>query len=213
MGRRRRAIILLLAAGGAGILAVTLIGGYSSSVAESYGRLQPVVILTRGLAPGKAISPRVAAASFEIRKVPERFVPAAALSDPAPAVGMEVIGVLPAGSYLTGPVLRVPESDRPEAPRLGQGRHAVEISVSGAGALAGSGKVDVLVTTDDDRGGGRTLVAARRVPLISVGQDGRSEVGPGLTEVTLGLTRSQAIRLVDAQTFARRITILPPAGG
>ena len=119
---------------------------------------------------------------------------------------------MPAGSYLTGPGLMVPGSDRPKRRPLGHGRHAVEISVAGAGALSGGGKVDVLVTTDNDRGGGRTLVAARRVPLISIGRTGQSEAGPGLTEVTLGLTRGEAIRLVDAQTFARRITVLPPAG-
>ena len=89
----------------------------------------------------------------------------------------------------------------------------MEISVAGAGALTGAGRVDVLVTTDNDRGGGKTVVAARKVPLIAVGRGGQSEAGPGLTEVTLGLTRRQAIRLVDAETFARRITVLPPAGG
>lgn len=212
MGRRRRATLMLLAAAGAGILAVSLVGGYSSSVAESYGELRPVVVLTRGLAPGQVISPKVAAASFEIRQVPARFVPAEALGDPTRAVGLEPVGPMPAGSYLTGPGLMVPGSDRPKRRPLGHGRHAVEISVAGAGALSGGGKVDVLVTTDNDRGGGRTLVAARRVPLISIGRTGQSEAGPGLTEVTLGLTRGEAIRLVDAQTFARRITVLPPAG-
>ncbi len=213
MNRRRRAILLLLAAAGAGLLAVTLVGGYSSSVAQSYGEMRPVVVLTRGLAPGQVISPRVAAASFEIRQVPLRFLPAAVLADPAQAIGLEAVAPLPAGSYLSGPGLRPPGSDKPKAPAAGRGRHAVELSVSGAGALTGAGRVDVLVTTDNDRGGGETVVAARRVPLISIGRSGQSETGPGLTEVTLGLTRSQAIRLVDAQTFARRITVLPPSGG
>jgi Flp pilus assembly protein CpaB len=195
------------------LLAVSLVGGYSSSVAESYGDLRPVVVLTRTLAPGRVITPRLARTTFEVRQVPLRFVPAAALDEPAQAVGMEAAAPLPAGSYLTGPGLRVPGDHRPKRPPVGSGRHAVEISVAGAGALTGSGRVDVLVTTDDDRGGGRTLVAARRVPLVAVGRSGQSEAGPGLTEVTLGLTRSQAIRLVDAETFARRITVLPPAGG
>lgn len=213
MSRRRRAILMLLAAVGAGLLAITLVGGYSSSVAESYGELKPVVVLTAPLAPGQVISPKVASRSFEIRQVPARFIPAAALADPAQANGLEVIAPLPAGSYLSGPGLRPPGSDRPKVPKAGPGRHAVELAVAGAGALSGAGKVDVLVTTDNDRGGGQTVVAARRVPLIAIGRTGQSEAGPGLSEVTLGLTRDQAIRLVDAQTFARRITVLPPAGG
>lgn len=204
---------MLLAAGGAGLLAVTLVGGYSSSVAGSYGELRPVVVLTRSLAAGEVISPRVANNSFEVRQVPVRFVPTGALAAPVDAVGLKTVGPLPAGSYLTGPGLEPPGSEKPKRPSPGKGRHAVEVAVAGAGALAGSGRVDVLVTTDNDRGGGRTVVAARRVPLMAVGRSGQSEAGPGLTEVTLGLTREQAIRLVDAQTFARRITVLPPAGG
>jgi Flp pilus assembly protein CpaB len=205
-------MLMLLAAAGAGLLAVAVVGGYSSSVAESYGELRPVVVVTRSLLPGKPISPQVAAGSFEVREIPARFVPAAALADPGQAVGLVPVGPLPAGSYLTGPGLEPPVSEKPKRPSPGRGRHAVELSVAGAGALSGSGRVDVLVTTDDDRGGGETLVAARRVPLISIGRSGQSETGPGLTEVTLGLTRQQAVRLVDAQTFARRITVLPPVG-
>lgn len=213
MSRRRRAMLMLLAAAGAGLLAVTLVGGYSSSVAQSYGELRPVVVLVRSLVPGQKISAQVAAGSFETRQVPARFVPTGAIGDPARAVGLEVIAPMPSGSYLTGPGLRPPGSDEPKRPVAGRNRHAVELSVSGAGALSGTGKVDVLVTTDNDRGGGHTVIAARRVPLIAIGRSGQSETGPGLTEVTLGLTRSQAIRLVDAQTFARRITVLPASGG
>lgn len=212
MNRRRRAMLMLLAAVGAGLMAVSLVGGYSSSVSESYGELRPAVVLTRSLAPGQVISPRVAAASFEVRQIPARFLPAGALVDPAPAVGLEVVAPLPAGSYLTAPGLRPQGSDEPGTPVAGRGRHAVELSVAGAGALSGAGKVDVLVTTDNDRGGGKTVIAARKVPLISIGRSGQSDFGPGLTEVTLGLTRNQAIRLVDAQSFARRITVLPPSG-
>lgn len=213
MNRRKRALIMLLAAAGAGLLAITLVGGYSSSVAESYGQLRPVVVLTAGLAEGQVISPKLAATSFEIRQVPTRFVPVATLSDPGQAVGLETVGPMPAGSYLAGPDLRPPGSDRPQRQSAGKGRHAVELSVSGAGALGGSNRVDVLVTSDNDRGGGSTSITARKVPLIAVGRTGQSEAGPGLTEVTLGLTREQAIRLIDAETFARRITVLPLTGG
>lgn len=203
---------MLLAAAGAGLLAVNLVGGYSTSVAERYGELQPALVATRSIGPGQVISPKLAAATFEVRQVPARFLPVAVLGDPQQAIGLEAAAPLPAGSYLTGPVLKVPGSGKPRAPVAGKGRHAVELAVAGAGALSGSGRVDVLVTTDNTHGGGKTVVAARKVPLLSIGTTGQGDTGPGLTEVTLGLTRSQAIRLVDAQTFARRITVLPPAG-
>lgn len=213
MTRRRRATLILLAAIGAGLLAVLIVSGYSTSVQSSLGEMRTALVLTRGLAPGQAISPTVASKSFESKQVPVRFLPTGFISDPRQILGLEVISSLPAGSYLTGSVLRPPGSDKPKRPRAGKGRHAVEVAVSGAGALGGSRIVDVLVTSDNDRGGGRTEVAARRVPLIASGRTGGSQVGPGLTEVTLGLTRSQAIRLVDAQSFARRITVLPLSPG
>lgn len=213
MSRRRRAVLMLMAAGGAGVLAVSVVGGYSSSVAETYGELRQVVVLARTLEEGQVISGKTAATALQVRSVPRRFVPAGALSAPEQAVGLELAGTLPAGSYLTGPSLRPPGSDRPKRPRVGRGKHAVELAVSGAGALTGAGKVDVLVTTENGRGGGRTFVAARAVRLIAVGRTGQSDIGPGLTEVTLGLSRPQAIRLIDAQSFARRITVLPRSGG
>ncbi len=213
MSRRRRAALMLLAAVGAGLLAVSLVGGYSSSVAESYGELRPVVVLTRSLPAGQRISPKVATGSLEVRRVPVRFAPAGALGGPGQAVGLETVAGLPAGSYLTDTGLRAPGSDRPKRPPVARGRHPVELSVAGAGAVNGGGRVDVLVTSEGERGEGRTRVAARRVPLIEIGPSGQSEAGPGLTRVTLALTRRQAIRLIDAESFARRITVLPVAGG
>ncbi|MGK2955180.1 MAG: hypothetical protein ACSLFI_05855, partial [Solirubrobacterales bacterium] len=123
-------------------------------------------------------------------------------------------GPLYVGSYLTANLLKRPGEVKESKPDPGRGRHAVEIAVSGAGALAGSaGRVDVLVTTEPRAGGnsGRTYVAARRVPLISIGRAGASDAGVGLTQVTLGLTRRQAIDLVEAESFARRVTVLPGA--
>lgn len=212
MSRRRRALLLTVLAVVAAILAMTLVKGYSSSVIDSYGAMRPVVIVTSAIGPGKEISPRIAASKFEVRRVPVRFTPAGAVSDGEDAVGLETVGPLYVGSYLTANLLRSPEEEKQDKPDPGRGRHAVEIAVSGAGALvATSGRVDVLVTTQPRAGGGsgHTYMAARRVPLISIGRAGASEVGVGLTQVTLGLTRRQAIELVDAESFARRVTILP----
>lgn len=206
-----RPVLLLAGAAVAGILAVSIVSGYSSAVTGSYGELRPVVVLSRDLPKGRRIAPRTAGNALEIRRVPDRFLPAAALASPADALGFELAAELPAGSYLTGNLLRAPGSDRPRIPSAGRGRSAVEIAVSGAGALTGTGgRVDVLVTSEPSTGGsGRTRIAARRVPLIAVGRPGASDAGPGLTQVTLGLTRRQAVRLIQAESFARRMTVLP----
>lgn len=211
MSRRRRALLLLAGAAAAGMLAMTMVSGYSSSVAETYGELRPVVVITRDMAAGVRIDPRSSARNFEPRQVPARFVPAAALARPRDAAGFELAAPAPAGSYLTANLLRPPGGSKKPGPRVGKGRSPVELAVSGAGALTGArGTVDVLVTSEPSTGGsGRTVVAARRVPLIAVGRPGASDAGPGLTQVTLGLTRREARRLVQAESFARRVTVLP----
>lgn len=214
MKRSRRAILLLVAAAATGTLAMVLVSGYSSSVIDTYGELRPVLVLTRDLPGRRVLSAKAAGRNLEVRQVPGRFVPARALTSPADAVGLQPLAALPAGSYLTANLLRLPGSDRPRIRPPGRGRSAVEIAVSGAGALAGAGgRVDVLVTSEPSTGGrGRTTIAASRVPLIAVGRPGAADAGPGLTRVTLGLTRREAIRLIQAESFARRLTVLPRGG-
>jgi Flp pilus assembly protein CpaB len=212
--RRRRAILLIGLACGAALLAVSIVRGYSTSVVDSYGAMRPVIIVTEPIDPGRRVSPKLAASAFEVRQVPARFAPAGALPGPRDAIGYETAGPLLAGSYLTANLLRPPRSAKKRAESPGRGRHAVEIAVSGAGALSGAaGRVDVLVTTEPrTTGSGRTYVAARRVPLIGVSGTGESDAGPGLTQVTLALTRRQAVELVEAESFARKVTVLPGSG-
>lgn len=215
MTRRRRAILLIALAAGAAILAVSLVKGYSTSVVDSYGAMRPVIVVTRAIDAGKKVTPRLASDSFEIRQVPARFAPAGTVPNQADAIGFETAGPLFVGSYLTANLLKAPHADRKPSAGPGPGRHAVEIAVSGAGALTGAaGRVDVLVTTEPrTTGSGRTYVAARDVPLIAISATGESDAGPGLTQVTLALTRAQAIELVEAESFARKVTILPGSGG
>lgn len=216
MSRRLRAAAFfafaLLAAGAAALLA----NGYGARVTAEYGPLRPAVVVARGLPPDRPLGPREAVAALELRRVPARFVPPGALSSPVDAVGLAPVAPLTAGSYLLASQLRPPRRRAPAAPRLGDRRHPVEISVSGAGALLAGGPVprkatvDVVVTTEPTGGGpGRTYVAAAAVPLLALGP-GAEEPGPGaVAAATLGLTRSQALRLIAAESFARKLTLLP----
>ncbi|MEX0620692.1 MAG: hypothetical protein WD181_03855 [Solirubrobacterales bacterium] len=214
MSRSRRIFLLVSAAVIAAGLGIALVSGYSASVTESYGRLRAVVVVTRLIGAGELVSPKLAGARTEVRQVPVRFVPAGAISRPVLALGYEASVPLAAGSYLTRGALRRPGSGRPERPRIGRGRVPVELTVSGAGVLSGAGRlVDVLVTREGRIGGqGKTEVAAEEVPLITVGGPD-PDAGTGLTKVVLGLTRGQAIRLIDAESFARRVTVLPRGNG
>lgn len=209
-GRRRRSLGFLLAAGLAAATAAAIADGYGESVARGYGELRPVVVAATDLPAGTPVDPD----ALELRRVPVRFAPPGALGSPGEAIGMEATARVPAGSYLLAGQLRPPRDPGELGGSLGGGRRPVEIAVSGADALLVTGgqpvgsAVDVVVTTEPSgAGGGRTYVAARSVPLLALGPG--EEDGAGTAAATLGLTRGQALELIDAQSFARRVTILP----
>jgi Flp pilus assembly protein CpaB len=214
MSRRARALGFLLAAMFAAAGAAAIANGYGDSVVRGYGELRPVLIASADLRPEKAIDPETAAEKLEVRRVPVRFVPPGVLRAPAEAVGLAPVAAVPAGSYLLAAQLRSPQAASPTA-RLGDGRRPVEIAVSGAGALTALGVqpvgslVDVVVTTERSGSGtGHTYVAAPAVPLLGLvpgSETGESETATA----TLGLTRSQALRLIAAESFARRVTVIP----
>jgi Flp pilus assembly protein CpaB len=217
MSRRTRAIAFGVGALLAAVAAGAIADGYGDSVARGYGALRPVVVAAAELPAGKALAPDVAEADLEVRQVPTRFVPAGALRDPAEALGLEPAAAIPSGAYLLAGQLRPSRSDAP-GPRLASGRRPVQIAVSGAEALAVGGsspvgsRVDVVVTTEPRAGGaGHTYVAAAGVPLLGLGASPEGDA-TGTAEATLGLTRSQALRLIAAESYARQVTVMPRAG-
>jgi Flp pilus assembly protein CpaB len=208
MSRRGRAVGLLAAVGAAAIA-----DAYGDRVVQGYGQLRPVLVAAADLPAKKEIDPQVAAEKLEVRRVPVRFAPPGALAAAREAVGLVPAVAVPAGSYLVVGQLRSAHLPR-GGPVLGRDRRPVEIVVSGAGALSALGvqpvgsRVDVVVTTEPDGSdSGRTYVAAPAVPLLGLGPGGEGEAGEAT--VTLGLTRPQALRLIAAQSFARRVTVLP----
>lgn len=214
MSRRGRAVGFLLAALLAAAAAAAVADGYGESVVQGYGELRPVLVTEVELKAGEELDPLAVTEKLEVRKVPVRFAPPDALAAPAEAVGLAPAGPVPAGSYLLAGQLR-PAGRQTRGPRLGRGRRPVEVAVSGVGALTAFGaqpvgsEVDVVVTTEPTGSGeGRTYVAAPAVPLLGIGAGGEGPTGESTT-VTLGLTRSQALRLIAAESFARRVTVIP----
>jgi Flp pilus assembly protein CpaB len=217
VSRRARAVAFGLAALVAAVIAGTIADGYGDSVARGYGALRPVVVAAAELPAGKALDPTAAETALEVRQVPGRFVPLGALRDPAEALGLVPAAAIPSGAYLLAAQLRPPRSEAP-GPRLAGGRRPVQITVSGAAALAVGGtdpigsRVDVVVTTEPTgAGSGHTYVAAAGVPLLGLGAGPEGEAG-GTAEATLGLTRPQALRLIAAESFARQVTVMPRGG-
>lgn len=211
MSRRGRALGFLLAALLAAVAAAVIADGYGESVARGYGELRPVLVARAPLAPGQPIDPETAARGLEVRRVPAPFVPPGSLRSLREAVGLVPSAPIGAGSYVIAGQLQPPHA-RTTGPVLAAGRHPVEIEVSGTGALAAGAarvgdKVDVVVTTEPSGSrAGRTYIAAAAVPLLALGA---GEAGGDTVPVTLALTRAQALRLIAAESFARRLTVIP----
>ena len=216
MSRRARAAIFLAGALLAAGLAAAIADGYGARVARGYGPLRRVVVVSQGLQPAGPLGPNEIAASLEVRRVPERFVPPDALGVPRDALGLAPVSAISPGSYLLASQLRLPGRRDRGVPALAGRRRPVEIAVSGAEALLATGaarrgtKVDVVVTSEPTGAGpGRTYVAAAGVPLLALGP-GADGPGPGgASAATLGLTKRQALRLIAAESFARKLTLLP----
>jgi Flp pilus assembly protein CpaB len=213
VSRRGRAIAFGVAALAAAAISAALADGYGDRVAGGYGELRPVVVAGSALPAGQRIDSKLAE-RLELRRIPARFIPPGALTFPPQALGLVPRAPVPAGSYVVASALRAPGTGSKPGPMLGRGRRPVEIAVSGAGALLAAGtpprgtRVDVVVTVEPKgAGSGRTYVAAPAVPLLALTAGAEAESG-GEAQATLGLTRSQALALIHAESFARQVTVL-----
>jgi Flp pilus assembly protein CpaB len=215
--RRARAAGFAAAAALCAGLAASATGGGRADLEAQLGELREVVVAAEPLRRGRRLSEKQVARALELRRVPARFVPPDAIGSPADAVGRAPLAPVPAGSYLVASLLGTPGGRPSRAAPLGAGRRPVEIGVQGAGAIGASGgRVDVVVTTAPGPGAGpgRTYVAARSVALLDL----RPEAGGGGAVVagaagersiaTLALTRAQALRLIQAESFARSVRLI-----
>jgi Flp pilus assembly protein CpaB len=224
MRRRVRAIVFGCAALACAALAAAMTGGYREDVQSELGPLRSVVVASARLAADHPISAKDVDDLLEVRRVPQRFAPAGALAIPEQAAGRAPAAAIPAGSYVLAAQLRDPGNrhDADHRARLAPGHKPVEIAVTGAEALAaGDGdpigaRVDVIVTTEASAGGGRgrTYVAAQGVKLLALAQSGDggssdySATGTDSWTATLALTRTQALRLIQAENFARGVRLI-----
>jgi Flp pilus assembly protein CpaB len=225
VSRRARAIGFGCAALGCAALAAVVAGGYRTDLQSQVGPLRPAVIAREPIPPRRALRPGDAERLLEVRRMPSRFVPTGALSAPQQAIGRAATARIPAGAYLLAAQLRAPRPRRHHhgGAHLAGGREPVQISVTGAEALAATTRdprgtrVDVVVTTEAGPGGGsgRTYVAAENVELLALTEAaddaGVDLPGPSAATsvATLALTRPEALRLIHAENFARQVLVIP----
>jgi pilus assembly protein CpaB len=219
--RRRRAAVLLALALASGGLAASQVRQRERSVEARVGPLVPVVVATRDL-PAES---RLRRGALALRQVPASYAPPDALAGAAGIAGARTAAAVAAGSYLTAGHLQDPGPSRGQhGAGLGRGERALEVAVSGGGALTGAApgaRVDVIVSTERSDGAGRTFVALEDVELLGLSSGGEAagfaheaERGDaGATALaTLRVTLRQAVYLTAAENFGRELRLLvrPP---
>jgi pilus assembly protein CpaB len=219
VSRRGRAIAFASAAAICAGLAAGATGRSDDQLAVQGGALREVLVAARPLEPRRKLSAAELGNAVETRRIPESFVPADALASPAQAVGRRPAVAIPAGGYLLSSELVAPGSSPRARPEADPGQVPVEITVTGAGALASGSaaarRVDVVVTTEPGPGRtGRTYVAAPGVALLDLraAAEPGNEIVPGASAessvATVAVTRAQALRLIQAESFARSIRLI-----
>ncbi len=219
MSRRGKAIGFAALAALCAIASASIATGYRDSVDAQLGDLRVVAVATETLERGRKLDRRTLARSVELREVPERFAPPDALAEPAAAEGRRLLAAVPAGSYLVASVLRVPgPGPGAPGPTLAGDLQPVEITVTGAGSLAAAGdpagaRVDVVVAGEPVTGGrARVRVAASGVRLIALepaAPEEATETGADSWSATLALRRGEALKLIEAENFAREVRLIP----
>ena len=212
MSRRARAAGFAVAA----ILCAGLAAGATGrpDASAQFGALREVVVAAAPLPAREKLRAR----DLELRRVPESFVPPDAIASPAQAAGHRPVAPIPAGGYVLGSQLAAGAQREQRRPAVGAGLVPVEITVQEAGALevTPADRVDVVVTTEPGPGRqGRTYVAASAVALIDLraaAAQAGGEVVPGSSGeswvATVAVTRAEALRLIQAESFARSIRLI-----
>jgi pilus assembly protein CpaB len=219
--RRRRAAVLLALALASGGLAASQVRQRERSVEARVGPLVPVVVATRDL-PADS---RLRHEALALRRVPASYAPPDAFAGASGLVGARTAAAVAAGGYLTAGHLQDPEPGGGQrGAGLRRGERALEVAVSGGGALARAApgaRVDVIVSTERSDGAGRTFVALEDVELLGLSGDvetagftHEAERGDaGATALaTLRVTLRQAVYLTAAENFGRELRLLvrPP---
>ena len=202
MTRRRRAALLLGLALVLGALAASDVARREAALRAKVGPTVEVLVARAPLEAGRRVRPD----DLAVRRVPERFAPAAAPPVPELVIGerlaVSVPPGAPVGEHLTerataalGPVLR-------------RGERAAEVVARGSPELIVPGaRVDVVVTRERRD----AQLALEDIEVLAARALAGEGIGPQVA-ATLRVTVRQAVYLAAAATFAAEIRLLarPP---
>ncbi|MCW3015459.1 MAG: cpaB, partial [Solirubrobacterales bacterium] len=230
VSRRRRALALGALSLLLGALAVSDVAGREAALDRRVGPTVPVIVARVDLPVGAALTP----GALAVRRVPTRFVPNAAFTRTSQLQGLKAAVAIPAGTDLTGPLLRDPAATATAAPdgrggvltgsgTLRAGERAAEVVARGDARLLGPGsRIDLLVTRETADGAGDTTLALEDTEVLAAApataDDGHGSGGGGgaagpRVALSLRVSLREAVALAAAQNFAKELRILVRVDG
>ena len=216
--RQRRGVMFVTASIVFLLVGASALGGYVRDVDEQVGPKVQVVVAERDLQPYVPLTDR----DVEIVEVPQRWLPAHAITDEVDALGKVAPIALQDGAYLTDDVV----VSRPE---LAPGQREIAILIDAETGVAGKVEpgslVDIVATfSDDATGEGRSEVIVASAQVIDVG-DLRPDSGDNgndeefqqsrVVPVTFALSVQDTLVLTYAESFAQhvRLALVAPNDG
>ncbi len=203
-----------------GALALSEVSGREAALDRRLGPTVGVLVARADLAPGTALRPRLLA----VRRVPTRYLPAAAFTDAEQVQGLKTAVTVSAGTDLTGALLRDPGAEDPDGAQadgaLKSGERVAEIVARGDPAqLSAGSRIDLLVTRETASGSGDTTLALedaevlRASPAPTDEDHGAAPSGGPRVALALKVGLREAVGLAAAQNFAKELRVLVRAPG
>ena len=206
MNPRQRQGLLLVMIAAAGLLGVfLLIANYVTNVSKQVGPMTQILVLLKTLPPYQ----QVTTADLGEIKVPVKWAPTNALTEPSEAIGLISTTQLEAGTDLQGSMLT-------QRPTLGPGEQAVAFTIDAETGVAGQiqpdSTVDVVATygSGGHFGKGYAEFVARDIRVLNVSQPAGSS---GSSPIILALTPQQSLELSYAESTASKVRFVLDASG
>lgn len=214
--RQRRGALLIGAAGLGALVVFFAILAYVGDVSAQVGSTRRALELTRAVSAYEPVTEDL----VRVVEVPERWLPDAAISDPASINGLVAAADLPQGSLLQQGMVR-------DRPGIRSGNREIAILVDARTGVAGKvrpgDRVDLIATMAADDQPSRAEVIVSDALLIDVGvtRDSRDNDKSSedfgepqtLVPVTFALSVQDALKVSYAESFATELRLALRGGG
>lgn len=215
--RQRRGLLLVVLASLGALTVFFSVLVFVGQVNAKVGNLQTVVALVKPIRAYEPVSPEM----IELREVPQKWLPAEAVTDARDVVGLVPTNDLPGGTYAQRGMF----VDRPGVRR---GFREVAILVDAetgvAGKISAGDHVDILITRelgDGKRSSAEVWVSNALITDVGITEDVSRESGRegfGVSSgkavpVTFALPVSDALRVAYAESFAVKVRLALRGGG